>query len=91
MKDNENKRVSILVEDDDPNNQKETPKDGAQNKAEKLKKPIIFVLMAAGFFCVVAGFVQDGRRFMTSSFGSVMSSMAYRTPSRPIPESFTPP
>jgi conjugative transposon TraM protein len=49
MKDNENKRVSILVEDDDPNNQKETPKDGAQNKAEKLKKPIIFVLMAVVF------------------------------------------
>ncbi|GEP90702.1 Bacteroides conjugative transposon TraM protein [Chitinophaga terrae (ex Kim and Jung 2007)] len=49
MKDNENKRVSILVEDDDPNNQKEAPKDGAQNKAEKLKKPIIFVLMAVVF------------------------------------------
>ncbi|MDV3616185.1 conjugative transposon protein TraM [Elizabethkingia anophelis] len=49
MKDNENKRVSILVEDDDPNNQQDAPKDGAQNKAEKLKKPIIFVLMGVVF------------------------------------------
>ncbi|MDV4116255.1 conjugative transposon protein TraM [Elizabethkingia anophelis] len=49
MKDNENKRVSILVEDDDLNNQQDAPKDGAQNKAEKLKKPIIFVLMGVVF------------------------------------------
>lgn len=49
MKDNENKRVSILVEDDDLNNQQGAPKDGAQNKAEKLKRPIIFVLMGVVF------------------------------------------
>ncbi len=49
MKDNENKKVSILVEDDDLNNQQDAPKDGAQNKAEKLKKPIIFVLMGVVF------------------------------------------
>lgn len=49
MKDNENKRVSILVEDDDLNNQQGAPQDGVQNKAEKLKKPIIFVLMAVVF------------------------------------------
>lgn len=49
MKDNENKRVSILVEDDDPNNQQGAPQDGTQNKAEKLKKPIIFILMAVVF------------------------------------------
>ena len=49
MKDNENKRVSILVEDDDLNNQQNAPQDGAQHKAEKLKKPIIFVLMAVIF------------------------------------------
>ena len=28
---------------------------------------------------------------MTSSFGSVISSMVYRGPSRPMPESLTPP
>ncbi len=49
MKDNENKRVSILVEDDNPNNQQSAPQDGAKRKAEKLKKPIIFVLMAVVF------------------------------------------
>lgn len=49
MKDNENKRVSILVEDDDLNNQHDAPQDGVQNKAEKLKKPIIFALMAVVF------------------------------------------
>ncbi|MFZ4860971.1 conjugative transposon protein TraM [Sphingobacterium sp. Mn56C] len=50
MKDSENKRVSFLVEDDDPKNGMDAPQDGAQNKAEKLKKPIIFVLMGVVFF-----------------------------------------
>lgn len=49
MKDSENKRVSFLVEDDDQKTGADTPKDGAQNKAEKLKKPIIFVLMGVVF------------------------------------------
>ena len=49
MKDNENKRVSFLVEDDDQKTGADAPKEGAQNKAEKLKKPIIFVLMAVVF------------------------------------------
>src|SRR3954452_13234986 len=31
------------------------------------------------------------RKFMTSSLGSVISSIAYRRPSRPKPDSFTPP
>ena len=31
------------------------------------------------------------RRFITSSFGSVISSIAERKPSRPNPESLTPP
>ncbi len=39
------------------------------------------------FFYVVAG----GFKFITSNLGSVMSSIAALTPSRPIPESFTPP
>jgi len=36
---------------------------------------------------------DDGRHltFITSNLGSVMSSIAYRKPSRPRPESFTPP
>ncbi|MVZ64181.1 conjugative transposon protein TraM [Sphingobacterium humi] len=49
MKDSENK-VSFLVEDDDPKNGMDAPQDGAQNKAEKLKKPIIFALMGVVFF-----------------------------------------
>lgn len=49
MKDNENKRVSILVEDDDLNNQQGAMQDGVQNKTEKLKKPVIFALMAVVF------------------------------------------
>lgn len=50
MKDNENKRVSFLVEDDEQKTGTDAPKDGAQSKAEKLKKPIIFALMGVVFF-----------------------------------------
>lgn len=50
MKDSENKRVSFLVEDDDPKNGMDATQDGAQNKADKLKKPIIFALMGVVFF-----------------------------------------
>lgn len=49
MKDSENKRVSFLVEDDDPKNGMDAPQDGVPNKAEKLKKPIIFALMGVVF------------------------------------------
>ena len=49
MKDSENKRVSFLVEDGDPKNGMDAPQDGTQNKAEKLKKPIIFALMGVVF------------------------------------------
>jgi len=49
MKDSENKRVSLLVEDDDPKNGMDAPQDSAQNKAEKLKKPVIFALMGVVF------------------------------------------
>lgn len=49
MKNSENKRVSFLVEDDDQKTGADAPQDSAQNKAEKLKKPIIFVLMAVVF------------------------------------------
>ena len=31
------------------------------------------------------------RKFITNNLGSVISSIAYRSPSRPRPESFTPP
>lgn len=48
MKDSENKRVSFLVEDDEKTGT-DAPKDGAQNKAEKLKKSIIFALMGVVF------------------------------------------
>lgn len=49
MKDNENKRVSFLVEDEDQKNAADLPSDGAKNKADKLKKPVIFILMAVVF------------------------------------------
>lgn len=49
MKDSENKKVSFLVEDDDPKNGMDATQDEAQNKADKLKKPIIFALMGVVF------------------------------------------
>ncbi|RKE52441.1 conjugative transposon protein TraM [Sphingobacterium detergens] len=49
MKDNEKKRVSILVEDGDLNNEQDVPKDVSLNKKEKLKKPIIIFLMTVVF------------------------------------------
>ncbi len=56
MKDSENlptgqadKKISFLVEDD-PKNAMDIPQDDAQNKIEKLKKPIIFALMGVVFF-----------------------------------------
>ncbi|MDX3913927.1 MAG: conjugative transposon protein TraM [Pseudosphingobacterium sp.] len=49
MKDSENKRVSFLVEDSEQKTGTDTPNDGVQNKAEKLKKPIIFALMGVVF------------------------------------------
>ena len=48
MKDNENKRVSVLV-DDHQNNLKNISRDGLQNKTEKWKRPVIFILMAVVF------------------------------------------
>jgi conjugative transposon TraM protein len=70
MKDNENKRVSILVEDDDPNNQQSAPQDGAKRKAEKLKKPIIFVLMAVVFLgCMYLIFKPSSDKKKVEDFG----------------------
>jgi hypothetical protein len=43
------------------------------------------------FFRAARSKVRNYRRFITSSLGSVMSSMAYRKPSRPTPESLIPP
>lgn len=49
MKDNENKKMSLLVENEELKTGADPLKDGAPNKAEKLKKPIIFVLMGVVF------------------------------------------
>jgi conjugative transposon TraM protein len=50
MKDNENKRVSVLVEESDQGNGADLGQDSTpQHKVEKLKKPIIFVLMGVVF------------------------------------------
>ena len=49
MKNSENKKVSILVDDDGQKAGTDAPNDGAQNKAERLKKPIIFALMGVVF------------------------------------------
>lgn len=50
MKESENKKVSFLVENGDLKNEMDVPQDGAQNKTDKLKKPIIFALMGVVFF-----------------------------------------
>lgn len=50
MKDNENKRVSFLVEEDDQKTGTDAPNERVHKKAEKLKKPIIFILMGIVFF-----------------------------------------
>src|SRR5690606_32546464 len=49
MKNNENKRMSFLVEDDDQKGGTEATKRKTSNKIERMKKPIIFVLMAVAF------------------------------------------
>jgi len=49
MTDNENKKTSVLVEDGNQDTGTDVLQDSTQNKAEKLKKPIIFVLMAVVF------------------------------------------
>lgn len=49
MKDSENKKVSFLVEDDEQEAGVDASKGGVQNKAEKIKKPIIFILMGVVF------------------------------------------
>jgi conjugative transposon TraM protein len=49
MEDNENKKVTILVEDKDQNIGTDAPQDDAPNKSDKLTKPIIFALMGVVF------------------------------------------
>ncbi|WP_217607221.1 conjugative transposon protein TraM [Chitinophaga sp. GbtcB8] len=49
MENNESKRVSILVEDGDRNKDEEVSSNGGGSKFEKVKKPMIFALMAVVF------------------------------------------
>lgn len=49
MEDNENKKTIFLVKDDQKTGT-DAPLDGAENKSQKLKKPIIFALMGVVFF-----------------------------------------
>ncbi|MEJ5053693.1 conjugative transposon protein TraM [Sphingobacterium sp. MYb382] len=49
MEDNENKKTIFLVKDDQKTGT-DAPLDGAGNKSQKLKKPIIFALMGVVFF-----------------------------------------
>ena len=70
MKDNESKRVSFLVEDDDQKNGTDAPKDGAQSKAEKLKKPIIFILLGVVFIgCMFLIFKPSSDKKKTGNIG----------------------
>src|SRR5690606_7744556 len=70
MKDSENKRVSFLVEDDDPKNGMDATQDGAQNKADKLKKPIICALMAVeSFGCMYLTFHPSSDREAVGAAG----------------------
>ena len=69
MKDNENKKVSLLV-DGEQQTGAEAPLDGAPNKAEKLKKPIIFVLMAVVFLgCMYLIFKPSSDKEKTADIG----------------------
>lgn len=49
MKENENKKSVVRVTEGNPAATTEVPQDGTQNKAEKLKKPLIFGLMGIVF------------------------------------------
>ncbi len=49
MKENENKKSVVRVTEGNPTATADVPQDGTQNKAEKLKKPLIFALMGIVF------------------------------------------
>src|SRR5690606_22556091 len=49
MEDNKNDKIRFLFGNKEVENETDLPQDGAQNKAEKLKKPIIFALMGVVF------------------------------------------
>ena len=49
MKESENKKVSLLVESDGQQGEMDVRQDGTSSKADRLKKPIIFVLMGVVF------------------------------------------
>ncbi|WP_444660055.1 conjugative transposon protein TraM [Flavobacterium columnare] len=49
MKENETKKTVVRVTEGSPNETADVLQDGTQNKAEKLKKPLIFVLMGVVF------------------------------------------
>lgn len=51
MKDSKDKKVSVLVSEDGQNAETAAPEDGTRNKTEKLKKPVIFILMGVVFIC----------------------------------------
>ncbi len=49
MKENENKKSVVRVTEGSPKETADVLQDGTQNKAEKLKKPLIFGLMGIVF------------------------------------------
>ena len=49
MKESENKKVSLVVESDGQQGEMDARQDGTSDKADRLKKPIIFVLMGVVF------------------------------------------
>lgn len=70
MKENENKRISILVDDDDKNNNPEMSTDEGHPKIEKFKKPIIFILMAIVFLgCIYLIFKPSSDKKEVSDLG----------------------
>lgn len=70
MKDNKNKRASFLVESDGQKTGTEAPNDGAQHKAERLKKPIIFILMGVVFLgCMYLIFKPSSEENEVEDFG----------------------
>ena len=70
MEDNENKKVIILLEDDNQNTGTDVPQDGAPNNSNKLTKPVIFALMGVVFVgCIYLIFKPSSNKNKAEEIG----------------------
>ena len=58
MKENENKKSVVRVTEGNPSATADVLQDGTQNNKEKLKKPLIFGLMAIVFVVVCTSYLN---------------------------------